>query len=71
LTNGTNTGNDFNRKIEDATTRIEQELKQFVVYVNDEVVPAVRQHSSRGLRMAAEKFREFADYLDQQNQQNK
>jgi len=71
LTNGTNTGNDFNRKIEDATTRIEQELKQFVVYVNDEVVPAVRQHSSRGLRSAAEKFRQFADFLDQQNEQNK
>ena len=71
MTNGTNTSNDFNRKIEDATTRIEQELKQFVVYVNDEVVPAVRQHSSRGLRTAAEKFREFADYLDQQNKQNK
>ena len=71
MTNGTNTGNDFNRKIEDATTRIEQELKQFVVYVNDEVVPAVRQHSSRGLRSAAEKFRQFADFLDQQNQQNR
>ena len=71
MTNGTNTGDDFNRKIEDATTRIEQELKQFVVYVNDEVVPAVRQHSSRGLRSAAEKFRQFADFLDQQNQQNK
>lgn len=71
MTNGTNTGNDFNRKIEDATTRIEQELKQFVVYVNDEVVPAVRQHSSRGLRSAAEKFRQFADFLDQQNEQNK
>jgi hypothetical protein len=71
LTNGTNTGNDFNRKIEDATTRIEQELKQFVVYVNDEVVPAVRQQSSRGLRTAAEKFRQFADFLDQQDQQNK
>lgn len=71
MTNGTNTSNDFNRKIEDATTRIEQELKQFVVYVNDEVVPAVRQHSSRGLRTAAEKFRQFADFLDQENQQNK
>jgi hypothetical protein len=73
LTNGTNTntpGSDFNRKIDDAATRIEQELKNFVVYVNDEVVPAVRQHSSRGLRIAAEKFREFADYLDQQ-QNNK
>jgi hypothetical protein len=34
--------------------------------LNDEVVPAVREHSSRGLRVAAEKLSKFADFMDQQ-----
>lgn len=53
-----------NRKIEDAARTLEQETEKFVRYINDEVVPEVRKHSSRGLRTAAEKLREFADFLD-------
>jgi hypothetical protein len=37
-----------------------------VVYLNDEVVPAVRAHSSKALRVAAGKLAEFADYLESQ-----
>ena len=50
--------NDFNRKVEDASARvsktvadaaerIEKEIPEFIKYLNDEVVPAVRQHSRR------------------------
>ena len=60
-------GERFNRTIEDATRTIEQETEKFVAYINNEVVPQVRQHSSRGLRTAAEKLREFAEYLDKRN----
>ena len=57
-------GERFNRTIEDATRTIEQETEKFVAYINNEVVPEIRRHSSRGLRTAAEKLRDFADFLD-------
>jgi len=68
--------NDFNRKVEDASTRvgktigeaaerIEKEIPELIKYLNDEVVPAVRQHSTKALRMASEKLSEFADYMEQ------
>jgi hypothetical protein len=66
----------FNRKVEDAsarvnktvgdtTERVEKEAAEFVKYLNDEVVPAVRQHSTKALRIAAEKLHELANYMDQ------
>jgi len=57
--------NDFNRKVEEAAERLEQESAEFVKYLNDEVVPAVRQHSTKVLRAAAEKLATLADYMDQ------
>ena len=68
--------NDFNRKVEDAsarvnksvadaTERIEKETAEFIAYLNDEVVPAVRQHSTKALRVAAQKISRLADYLDE------
>jgi len=66
---------DFNRKVEDTTTRVgkkvgetaervEQEAAEFIKYLNDEVVPAVRLHSTKALRVAAGKMQEFADYME-------
>ncbi len=67
---------DFNRKVEDAsarvnktvgdtTERVEQEAAEFIKYLNDEVVPAVRAHSTKALRTAAEKLHELANYMEQ------
>lgn len=56
--------NDFNRKVEDAAQRVERETTEFVKYLNDEVVPAVRQHSTKALRIASEKLARLAEYLD-------
>jgi glutamyl-tRNA reductase len=67
--------NDFNRKVEDASARvsktvseaaerIEKEIPEFIKYLNDEVVPAVRQHSTKALRVASGKLSEFADYME-------
>lgn len=53
-----------NSKIEEAARTLEQETERFIQYINNEVVPEVRKHSSRGLRTASQKLREFADYLD-------
>lgn len=63
------TGERVNRKIEEAAHTLEQETEKFVRYINDEVVPEVRKHSSRGLRTASEKLREFADFLDRNSRQ--
>ena len=69
--------NDFNRKVEgasarvsqtinDAAERLEKEIPEFIKYLNDEVVPAVRTQSTKALRVASQKLAEFADYMDQQ-----
>jgi hypothetical protein len=68
----------FDRKVEDASARVnqtvaevverlEKETAEMVKYLNDEVVPAVRAHSSTGLRMASQKLQELADYLETAN----
>ena len=52
----------------DASKRIEQETQQIIDYINDEVVPLVRDHSSKGLHIAADKLKDFANYLDSKKQ---
>jgi hypothetical protein len=67
--------NDFNRKVEDASARInksvaeaattvEKEAAELIAYLNNEVVPAVRQHSTKALRIASEKLAHLADYME-------
>jgi hypothetical protein len=57
---------DFNRKVEEAAERVERESAEFIKYLNNEVVPAVRSHSTKALRIAAEKLTHLADYMEQQ-----
>jgi hypothetical protein len=45
--------------------RMDEEIEKLISYINDEVVPTVRQHSSKGLRIAAERLKQFADYMDE------
>jgi hypothetical protein len=67
--------NDFNRKVEEASARInksvaeaatnmEKEAAELIAYLNEEVVPSVRQHSTKALRIAAEKLTHLADYME-------
>lgn len=71
---------DFNQKVEGASARVsktinnaaerlEKEIPEFIKYLNDEVVPAVRTHSSKALRVASQKLSEFADYMEQHHPQ--
>jgi len=69
----------FGRKIDEtlnnAVPRVEDELKRVITYLNDEVVPKVRENSSKGLRVAADQLTRLAEHLDQttaarQNPQN-
>lgn len=52
----------------DASTRIEEETQQLIKYINDELVPAIRQHSSNALRIASEKLQQAADHMDSSKQ---
>ena len=72
---------EFDRKVEDASTRfnrsvaniaetLEKETAELVTYLNDEVVPAVRTHSSKALRIASGKLAEFAEYLEAQQKKS-
>jgi hypothetical protein len=55
---------DLGRKIGKTVGEMEKEAEKVINYINAEVVPAVREQSTIGLRKAAEKLSEFADYLD-------
>ena len=55
----------------DTVKRIEDETKQLIAYINDEVVPMVREHSTKGLRIASDKLKELADYMESATQQKK
>lgn len=74
--------NDFGRKVEEtsarvnktisqAAERLEKESAEFIHYLNNEVVPAVRTHSTKAMRIAAEKLNSLADYMEQTRSQHK
>jgi glutamyl-tRNA reductase len=66
---------DFERKVEETSARVnktvaeaaaslEKETADFITYLNNEVVPAVRQHSTKALRIAADKMTRLAEYME-------
>lgn len=59
---------DLGRKVEEkfnqAMPRVEEEVKKVITYLNDEVVPEVRQNSSRALKIASEQLAKLAERLD-------
>jgi hypothetical protein len=44
--------------------RVEDDVKRVITYLNDKVVPEVRENSSKALRIAAEQLGRLADHLD-------
>ena len=60
------TGRRIGRTLGEAERRMQEELQQVIDYLDKEVVPTVRDQSSRGLRTAAEKLSKLADLMDQQ-----
>ena len=49
----------------DTAQRVEKETQQLIAYINDELVPAIRQHSSNALRVASEKLNQAADMMEE------
>ncbi len=56
---------DFGRSVGRALGDLDRESERLITYINDEVVPAVRQHSTRALRVAARELERFAEYMEQ------
>lgn len=54
----------WERKIQDAGARAEEELRRVVRYINDEVVPEVRRNGSAALRGAAAELQRLAERMD-------
>jgi hypothetical protein len=72
---------DFNRKVDEtaarvnktvsgAAERLEKDSAELIAYLNKEVVPAVRDQSSKALRIAAEKLHQLADFMDEAKNAN-
>jgi hypothetical protein len=58
----------FGRKVDEhfggCSDRVEDDVKKVITYLNDRVVPEVRQHSSKALRIAADQLARLADHLE-------
>ena len=59
-----NCGRRLDEEFGDAARKVEQESERVISYLNDEVVPAIRNHSSKALRVAAEKLQRLAEFMD-------
>ncbi len=58
----------FGRKLDEefseAAEKFEREKEKAITYLNNEVVPAIRNHSSKALRTAAEQLSRLAEYME-------
>jgi len=55
----------------DTTKRIEEETQTLIAYINDELVPAIRNHSSTALRIASEKLTQAAEMMEADKQRKR
>jgi hypothetical protein len=59
---------DFGKKVDEhlnqAMPRVEEELKKVIAFLNDQVVPQLRQDSAQALHSAADRLRKLAQQLD-------
>jgi len=54
----------WEERVSEASSKIEEELRRVVNYINDEVVPEVRKNGSEALRAAAAEMQKLADYME-------
>ena len=54
----------MDERFNQALPRVEEELKKVIAYLNDQVVPQLRQDSSQALHAAADRLRKLAEQLD-------
>jgi hypothetical protein len=59
-----NFGRKIDQEVGEAARKVEQESERVITYLNNEVVPAIRNHSTKALRVAAEQLHKLAEYMD-------
>jgi len=57
-------GRKLDEEFSEAAQKLEKESERVIAYLNSEVVPAIRNHSSKALRAAAEQLSRLAEYMD-------
>jgi hypothetical protein len=57
----------WEQQLRDGAARAEEELRRVVTYINDEVVPEIRQNGSQALRAAAAELHKLAQKMDERN----
>lgn len=51
--------------LKDAARDLEKNVREIIEYLNEEVVPVARTHSTQALRVAARKLSALADYMEE------
>jgi hypothetical protein len=59
-----NIGRKMDEHFGTCSDRAEDDVKRVIAYLNDKVVPEVREHSSKALRIAADQLSRLADHLE-------
>ena len=59
-----NAGRTVDEHLSDFGERFEQEVRRVITYLNNQVVPEVRENGSKALRVAADQLSRLADHLD-------
>jgi hypothetical protein len=54
----------WEQQFREAATHLEEDLRRFSRYVNDEIVPDVRRNGSEALRAAAAELHKLAQRMD-------
>jgi len=54
----------WEQQLREAATHLEDDLRRFAGYVNDEIVPDIRRNSSEALRVAAAELHKLAQRMD-------
>jgi hypothetical protein len=54
----------WEQQVRDVAARVEEELRRVVTYINDQVVPEIRENGTQALRAAAEELQKLAQRMD-------
>jgi len=57
-------GRKLDSEFGDAAQKLEKEKERIIAYLNNDVVPAIRNHSSKALRAASEQLNRLAEFMD-------
>ena len=57
----------FEQKLREAASHIEDDVRKLVGYINDEVMPDIRKNSSQALRSAAAELHRLAQRMEDTN----